>query len=71
VNRWQELERIAIPNQGGELRLLQRAQEFSIRIAGRGELMNSRMHASEDALGELACAGLAGIRRARVLVGGF
>ena len=44
-----------LPGGGGELRLYQRGDEFSIKIAGRSELMNSRVHGSEDALAELAC----------------
>ncbi|MEQ6917266.1 hypothetical protein [Halomonas aquatica] len=62
----------SIPGQGTELRLLQRNDEFSIRIAGApGELMNTRLHGSEDALGELACRPLAGRSGVRVLVGGL
>ncbi|MGM0534617.1 MAG: hypothetical protein ACQEUN_03375 [Pseudomonadota bacterium] len=61
-----------IPGQGGELRLLQRNDEFSIRIAGKaGELMNTRLHGSEDALAELACERVADRHGARVLVGGL
>lgn len=71
MNRWEELEVTEIPNDGGQLRLLQRADEFSIRIAGRGELMNSRTHGSEDALGRLACEPYAKNSAARVLIGGL
>ncbi len=53
-----------------ELRLYRRDEEFSIR-AGNCELMNSRLHGSEDALGELACAGIADCPRPRVLIGGL
>ena len=44
--------------------------EYAIRIAGQpGDLMNSRTHGSEDALGALACSDLrAG---AQVLIGGL
>lgn len=62
----------SIPGQGGELRLLQRNDEFSIRIAGKaGELMNTRLHGSEDALAELACEPLADRPGVRVLIGGL
>jgi spermidine synthase len=54
----------------GELRLYQRGEEFSIRV-GNSELMNSRVHGSEDALGELACARIADRLRPRVLIGGL
>jgi len=53
-----------------ELRLYRRDDEFSIRVGGR-ELMNSRVHGSEDALGELACARIAACPRPRILVGGL
>lgn len=61
-----------IPGQGSELRLLRRDSEFSIKIAGKtGELMNSRLHGSEDALAELACQPLASRPGVRVLIGGL
>jgi spermidine synthase len=70
--RWEKLGTAQIPNNGGELGLSRRDQEFSIRLSGiRGELMNSRMHASEEALAELGCVGLASAVDARVLVGGL
>lgn len=55
---------------GGVLRLYRRGTEFSIK-AGNCELMNSRVHASEDALAELACGRVAGRARACVLIGGL
>ena len=60
-----------VPGNGGELRLYQRGSEFSIKIVGRGELMNSRVHGSEDALAEQGCAGLAGHAAPRLLIGGL
>lgn len=61
-----------IPGQGTELRLLQRNEEFSIRIAGSpGELMNSRLHGSEDALATLACERIADRPEPKVLIGGL
>jgi spermidine synthase len=72
VNKWQTLAAVDIPNGGGTLTLAQRDQEFSIRLSGiRGELMNSRVHGSEEALAELGCARLASVAGARVLVGGL
>ncbi|MBZ0330464.1 hypothetical protein KZO25_09045 [Halomonas sp. ANAO-440] len=62
----------SIPGKGSELRLLQRNDEFSIRIAGSpGELMNTRLHGSEDALAELACERIANRAGIRVLIGGL
>ena len=61
-----------IPNNGGELSLTQRGNDFSIHLKGvRGELMNSRVHSSELALAELGCAHLQGVKNTRVLVGGL
>jgi spermidine synthase len=55
---------------GGELRLMRRGEEFSIRL-GAYELMNSRLGGSEEALATLACQKLAGRGRPRVLIGGL
>jgi spermidine synthase len=61
-----------IPNNGGELRLTQRENDFSIHLKGvRGELMNSRVHCSELALAELGCAHIQGMENTKVLVGGM
>ncbi|MEX0731633.1 MAG: hypothetical protein WED00_02000 [Aquisalimonadaceae bacterium] len=60
-----------IPGTNKELRLYQRGEEFSIKIPGRGELMNSRVHGSEKALAELACARIGARERPRVLIGGL
>jgi len=67
---WKLLDTAAVPDQGGELTLHQRGEEFSIR-ADRLELMNSRAHGSEEALAELGCSAIAARPRARVLVGGL
>jgi spermidine synthase len=71
VTPWNLLDSAQVPGNGGELRLYQRGDEFSIRIAGRGELMNSRAHGSEDALAEHACARLADALKPRLLIGGL
>lgn len=72
MNKWQTLASVAIPNNGGTLTLAQRAEEFSIRLSGiRGELMNSRIHGSEEALAELGCARLSTADNSRVLIGGL
>ena len=61
-----------IPNNGGELRLTQRDNDFAIQLKGvSGELMASRMHSSELALAELGCAHIQGVENAKVLVGGL
>ncbi len=61
-----------IPNNGGELRLSQRDNDFSIHLKGvRGELMNSRRYSSELALAELGCTHIQGVENTKVLVGGL
>ncbi len=67
---WVQLASTIVPGDGGEMRLYRRGSEFSIRV-GTSELMNSRIHGSEDALASLACERLADRNRARVLVGGL
>lgn len=68
MNPWVILDETTVPNGGGTMKLYQRAFEFSISVNNE-ELMNSRMHGSEDALAELACTKLAD--NARVLIGGL
>lgn len=69
--RWERLDTARVPDDGGDLLLYRRGDEFSIRVRRQGELMNSRMHGSEDRLGTLACDALAARERARVLIGGL
>jgi spermidine synthase len=58
-------------DRGTTLRLYQRGEEYSIRVDRQGELMNSRLHNSEDALAELACEHIAGRDAPQLLVGGL
>ena len=67
---WELIGTARLPGDGGELRLTRRGAEFSLRLDDY-ELMNSRAHASEDALATLACAKLVNAKSARVLVGGL
>lgn len=68
---WKTLDTVAIPGNGGELQLSQRGSEFSISIVGKGVLMSSRAHDSEDALAEIVCRKIAGRPHPRVLIGGL
>lgn len=69
---WVDLSKSKIPKSDKELTLSQRGDEFAIRIPGvPGDLMNSRMHNSEEALAELACTRLKTQTDAQVLVGGL
>ena len=57
---------------GTTLRLLQREDEFTIRVDGEhGELMHSSVHNSEDVLAEIACNHVADRQNPRLLVGGL
>jgi spermidine synthase len=60
-----------IPGEARELGLYQRGPDYFMKIVGGQDLMNSRAHASEDALGAIACRGLRGTPGARVLIGGL
>jgi spermidine synthase len=68
---WILLDSAQVPGNGGELRLYQRGDVFSIKIVGRSELMNSRVHGSEDALAEHTCARLMDRVKPRLLIGGL
>ena len=50
---WVHLDTAAVPDGGGELRLMQRGAEFSI-MSGAIELMSSRVSGSEKALATLS-----------------
>src|SRR5687768_3864865 len=67
---WILLDRAPLPNSNEEIRLYQRGDEFAIRVANY-ELMNSRVHGSEEALADLAFAKLGGRSPLRVLIGGL
>jgi spermidine synthase len=55
---------------GGELRLMRRGAEFSIRL-GTDELMNSRLSATEQALATIGCAKIQTRKQPHVLIGGL
>ena len=67
---WEKLDGEAVPGDDTVMELLRRGTELVIRVSGR-ELMSSRVHGSEDALADLACAKLKDRPAARVLVGGL
>ena len=66
---WKLIDRTQVPG-GGELRLMQRGAEFSIKLDGN-ELMNSRLSGSEQALATLACDVVAKRAQPRLLIGGL
>jgi spermidine synthase len=67
---WEEIDRAKIPEHEGEITLLNRGTEFSIRTAGT-ELMNSRLHGSEDALAKLTCNRIKQKSDPKILIGGL
>lgn len=68
--RWSLIDATTVPDDGGELRLMQRGTEFSI-MSGAIELMNSRLSGSEKALATLAYERLKDRPKAHFLIGGF
>jgi spermidine synthase len=68
--RWTHLDTATVPDDGGELRLMQRGEEYSI-MSGAIELMNSRLSGSEEALATLVSARLQDRLAPQVLIGGF
>jgi spermidine synthase len=66
---WAQLGTAQMPG-GGELRLMRRDTEFSIRL-GSNELMNSRLSATEQALATIACEKIRTRARAKILIGGM
>jgi spermidine synthase len=67
---WNLLDSAQVPGGSAEMYLYARGGEFSIRVNGC-ELMNSRVHGSEDALAEYACARIAGRPSPLILIGGL
>ncbi len=65
------LDAAPIPGAGEKLRLFRRGEEYVIRAYDGIDLMNSRVHGSEEALAELACKKIKGRKAPRVLVGGL
>jgi len=73
MKRFVLLDTTPIPDDGGALCLFEYGEDFVIKFeGGRGnQLMNTRMHGSEDALAEIPCKRVAGRPQVRVLIGGL
>jgi spermidine synthase len=67
---WSLIDTAQVPDGGGELRLMRRGAEFSIKL-GQAELMNSRLSGSEQALATIACDRIRARERPRILIGGL
>ena len=66
---WVELGRAKVPG-GGEFRLMQRGQEFTI-FAGTIGLMSSRQSGSEEAMAKIAFERVGAKPKVKVLIGGL
>lgn len=71
VRHWTFLGRAEIPGGQGHLELHRGKDDYFIHTSRGAELMNSRKHASESALGTMVCEGLQSRPNARVLIGGL
>jgi spermidine synthase len=67
---WVKIDTARIPGANGELRLMRRGAEFSIKL-GANELMNSRLSGSEAALATLAVKKIEAVETPHVLIGGL
>jgi spermidine synthase len=67
---WLLLDTAPVPDGSGELRLMRRGSEFSIKL-GQNELMNSRLSGSEESLATIACERIRDRKEPRILIGGL
>ena len=71
MRHWTQLGEAPIPGSDKTLLLFKGKDDFSIKLSGGFELVSTRKHASEDALGSLPCKRLKQADTARVLIGGL
>jgi spermidine synthase len=71
MRHWKQLGEASIPGTDQTLYLYQGKDDFFIKLSGGHELMSSRKHGSEEALGRLPCRRLKQADSARVLIGGL
>ena len=72
MKNWTLVGEAAIPGSDRSLRLFKGKDDFTIRISSiTAELMSTRKHGSEDALGQLSCEHLKQTKSAHVLIGGL
>ena len=69
MKKWTCVETVKMPD-GKTISLNEHDGNYFIRVDG-ADLMSTRRHASEEKIAELACAHVAAIRGARVLIGGL
>jgi spermidine synthase len=68
---WTKLGEAPVPGSSKFLFLYRGKDDYFIKLSGGHELMSSRRHGSEDALGALPCSRLPNRDSARVLIGGL
>jgi spermidine synthase len=67
---WSLIDTAPVPGGSGELRLMRRGSEFSIKL-GQNELMNSRLSGSEKSLATIACEKIRSRKAPEILIGGL
>ncbi|MCW5720682.1 MAG: hypothetical protein KIS86_06015 [Devosia sp.] len=70
MNPWVLIDTAPLPDGRGEMRLIRRADEFSIML-GTTALMNSRLYGSEEAMARLVWERIADRPRAHMMIGGL
>ncbi|MEE4175815.1 MAG: hypothetical protein V2I57_16340 [Xanthomonadales bacterium] len=71
MKHWNRLGEAPIPGSDGRLELFRGKDDYFIRTSSGIELMSTRRHGSEDALGALTCRTAADTPAARVVIGGL
>lgn len=71
MRHWTLLGEAPVPGSKGTLSLHRDKDDFYIHVTGGGELMSTRRHGSEDALGRIPCEPLRRLESPRVLIGGL
>ena len=71
MRHWTQIAEAPIPNTDKSLILFQGKDDYHIKISGGIELMSTRKHGSEDALGRLPCEKIVNRESAKVLIGGL
>ena len=67
---WSLIDTAPVPGGTGELRLMRRGSEFSIKL-GQNELMNSRLSGSEESLATIVCERIRNRKAPEILIGGL
>lgn len=70
MNPWILIDSAQIAGGDKKLGLYRRDSDFSMKV-GNLELMNSRMHGSEESLAQLACAKIKKFEDPKILIGGL